>query len=1076
MNLNNLFKSFLIILLFSVLSFTLKAQNYLSINLKNKSVKELLNRIEEQTDYTFVYSINDIDINKNISIKNKNIELNDLLQQVCDAENITYQIIGKQIILTKKDRSSDEINLVTISGTVYSKHDSLPLPGVNVFLKNTSLGTSTNINGVFSLTVPGDNNILAFSFLGFKTFELNTGKQSNFNIFLEEDPKIIDEVVIIGYGKESKKLLSSSVSDIRFEKINETFTPNISESIKGKLTGIMVNQNSGTPGAATTLRIRGISSITAGADPLYIIDGVPIIAKDLSQVYFNGQSVNSIFDINLQDIESITILKDASATAIYGARGSNGVVLITTKRGNGLDSFIRFNAKYGLQKVAKTYDMLNAEQFMNYKNDAAINSGGIAVYSEEDIANNFYDTDWQKELYRISPVESYDLSFTGGSENTRYYITGSYFNQEGIVEGTDYKRISSRINLDHQFSEKLDLGTSFSINRSINNRKEGDQSLNGPVPNAISLPPIYPVYNEDGTFNEDGPLANPISIAKQHVNVAYSWHNFGNIFVNYNILKNLTYKIKYGVDYVNFREHTYDPVTTRQGAKYQGLGIETTSEALKTLFSHTFNYSKIIKTRHIFFFFVGYEVDKEQVSSSFMRGETFASEKLEYLANAVEKVSAEAYLEESVINSVFGRIKYNLNNKYIATLNARYDGSSRFSKENRYGFFPSGDIAWRISEEDFLNLYFIDDLKIRSSYGITGNDKIPEFLYIAQFGASEYAGSPTVYPVNISNPSLKWETTKQFNIGLDASLINNRISLNFDYYHKKTEDLLLENPIPPSSGYGQIITNTGKIENKGIEVNLETINIDKILHWESQLSVSFNKNKVTKLYNDQAIDNIGRGYQRIEVGEPIGIFYGYKSLGVDPSTGDLVFEDVNKDGIIDVNDKTKIGSPHAIFQGGFSNIFTYNNIELNVFLQFSYGNDVFNGTRRYIESMKDANNQTTAVLDRWQEPGDITDVPKASNADPNENNRVSSRFVEDGSYLKIKTIRLSYDLNNNFIDKLKIKDFKIFLLGQNLFTFTNYSGLDPEVNYAGSDVIRNGVEFFTYPPAKIYSAGITIKF
>ncbi len=1076
MNLNNQFKFFPIILMFSILFFQSGAQENVSIKLKNSSLKELFTSIENQTEYTFVYSNDDIDVSQRITHRKKDIELTELLHEIFTKKDIDFQLIGKQIILTKKIPEAIPKKPKTITGTVRNKSDDLPLPGVNVIIKNTTIGTSTDINGYFSLKVPGDSNILVFSFLGFKTFELNTLNQNDFNISLEEDLQRIDEVIVVGYGKESKNNLSSSVSDIRTEKISEIFTANLSESINGKSTGILVNQNSGTPGAATTLRIRGISSITAGADPLYIIDGVPVIAMDLSQIYFNGQGVNTISNLNLPDIESISILKDASATAIFGARGSNGVVLITTKRGNGDDSFVRFNVKYGLQQVAKTYDMLNAEEFMRYKNDAAVNSGGIAVYSEEDILNNKYDTDWQAELYSIAPMESYDLAFSGGTKTTRYYLTGSYFNQEGIVEGTDYKRISSRINLDHQFSKRINLGASISINRAINNRKEGDQSLNGPVPNAISLPPIYPVYNNDGSFNEDGPLANPISIAKQHINIAYSWHTYGNTFLNFKLFRNLLYKMKFGIDYVNFREHTYDPVTTRQGAKYQGLGIESTSEALKTLFSNIINYSAIINEKHSIDIIAGYETDNKQVSSTFMRGETFASEKLEYLANAVEKVSAEAYFEKSIINSFLGRIKYKHDNKYIVTFNARYDGSSRFSKQNRYGFFPSGDIAWKISKENFFNTNFINDLKIRSSYGVTGNDKIPEFLYISQFGASEYAESPTIYPLNISNPSLKWETTKQFNIGIDLSILKDRIALTADYYHKKTEDLLLENPIPPSSGYEVIIINTGKLENKGLELSLKSLNTDRSFRWESELNISFNRNKVTKLYNNQPIDNIGRGYQRIKVGEPIGVFYGYNSLGVDPSTGDLVFEDVNQDGLIDINDKTKIGSPHAKLLGGFSNIWTYKNFELNLFLQFSYGNDVFNGTQRYIESMKDANNQTTAVLDRWQEPGDITAIPRATNSDPNENNRVSSRYVEDGSFIKFKTLRFTYNFDENFSGKLNINAISAFILAQNLFTITNYSGLDPEVNYAGADVIRSGVEFFTYPSAKIYSAGITIKF
>lgn len=1052
-----------------------QSQNNITLNFDNKSVKELLSSIEKQTPYTFVYNNSEINVNQNISISVKDSNLTYTLDKISDILNLEYQIIGRQILLKNKSEQSI-YKPVRISGNVYTKKDSIPIPGVNIFVKGSSIGTITNMDGNFKLSIPGKDNILVFSFIGYKSFEINTNDQNTFDIFLEEENKLIDEIVVIGYGKESRKMLSSSVSKISSKEISKSITPNISESIKGKLPGLFVNQNSGTPGGAHTIRIRGISSISAGADPLYIIDGVPVIAMDLSQIYFNGQNVNTITDINTSDIESISILKDASASAIYGARGSNGVILITTKRGIKNESYIKFSARYGLQQVANTYEMLNAKQYMEYKNEAAVNDGELPIYSDEEIANNKIDTDWQSKLFKLAPIENYNLSFTNGNDKTFYYIVANYFNQKGIVKGTDYKRISTRINIDHAYSNKFKFGTSISLTRSINNRKEGDQSLNGPVPNAISLPPIYPIYNEDGTYFEDGPYANPISIANQHINTGYGWNNFGNIFASYNILKNLNYKFKYGINYFNFREHSYDPPTTRQGAKYDGLGIETTSEAIKTLLSNVINYSTSFNENHTINALIGHEIDKEQVNSTFMRGESFASEDLEYIISAVEKISADAVFQESIINSFFGRIKYRFSNKYILTLNARYDGSSRFGDSNKYGFFPSGDVAWRISDESFFAFNFINDLKIRTSYGVTGNDKIPDFLYISQFGTSEYGGSSAIYPINIASPDLKWETTKQFNIGIDFSVFNNRIIFTADYYRKKTEDLLLEKPTPPSSGFDSKISNIGKMENKGFEIYLSTLNIDRAIKWESQLNISINKNEVTQLYHNEPIENIGRGFQRIEVGEPLGIFYGYESLGVDPNTGDIVFADRNNDGIIDVKDKTKIGTPHAKFTGGFQNNFSFKNFSLDIFLQFSYGNDVFNGTRRYIESLKGVDNQTTSILDRWQEPGDETAIPRATNLDPNENNRVSSRFVEDGSYLKIKSVKLNYNVSHKLIERMNLKDMNFYILAQNLYTFTNYSGMDPEVNYAGDDVVRSGVEFFTYPSARVYSIGLSFKF
>jgi TonB-linked SusC/RagA family outer membrane protein len=1032
-------------------------------------------QIEQQTPFSFVYSNSDIDVERKLTYKSTGKELFEILSEVFRVESIDFQVKGNHIVLTKLRVESQKIEPSRVTGTVLDAKEKLPIPGVNVIIKNTGFGTVTNELGQFSIQIPEEKCMLVFSFIGFTPQEIDAKDKSDVVIYLVESSQLLDEVVAYAYGNENKKMLSSAISSIKTDRITDFVTPAIIESLKGKITGIAVNKNSGTPGGAMTVRIRGISSITAGADPLYIIDGIPLIAQDLSLIIFSGQGVNTISDINPADIESVSILKDASATAIYGARGSNGVFLITTKRGKNQLPKVNFHLNMGLQEVAKTYKMLNAEQFMRYRNDAAINDGGTAVYTEEQIKNNPFDTDWQKELFRVSPIENYDLSINGGNENTTYYLSGNYFNQQGIAIGTDYKRYGARFNFDQVLGKGVTVGTSLALNKSVNNRKEGDQSLNSPVAMALSRYPIYPILNTDGTYNEDGPNANPISIANQHINVAYSWHALGNVFASFKFLDGLTYKIKYGFDFVNFREHTFDPPTTRQGAKYQGLGIESTSEVQKNVISNIITYNNVIDQKHIIDLLAGSEIESENRSSTYLRGELFPSNTLEYIISAAEKISADAFANEAVINSFFGRARYNFSRKYTTTFNARFDGSSRFSTQNRYGFFPSGDFLWRISDEDFFSFEKINDLKFRVSYGITGNDKIPDFLYITRYGTAQYDGLSAIYPINIANPNLKWETTKQFNIGFDIALWEGKLTTSIDYYHKKTEDLLLNKPTPPSSGYTGIIENIGKLENKGFELSINSKNISQTLNWQTFFNISFNRNKVTELYKNQPIDNIGRGSQRIAVGEPVGFFYGYKSLGVNPLTGDIIFEDLNRDGTIDVNDKEKIGSPHPLFDGGISNVFEYKNFEADVFFQFSYGNDIFNGTRRYIEIMR-TNNQSTAVLDRWMKPGDITAIPRATNSDPNENNRVSSRFVEDGSYLKLKSIKLAYSLDSKIARRWSIPKLKLYLQAQNIITWTKFSGMDPEVNYAGPDVIRSGVEFFTYPSAKIYSFGLSMEF
>ncbi len=1076
-----LFLSAFAVIIFSFLSKNAYAQQEtrVSFDLKEKTVKDFLNEIENQTNYTFTYSDTDIDVGQELTAAASMERVEDVFNRVLTPYKINYSIRGNQVLLTKANTGNRNIQPeFMVQGRVYSESDGMSLPGVNVVLQGTARGTVTDLNGAFSLMIPGEGGMLVFSFVGYERYYLPVDEARTHEIYLPEDISLIEGAVVVGYGRESRRLLSSSVSDLGSEVIEQAIVSDMSAAIQGRTTGVQVTQNSGTPGSAITVRVRGVSSINAGAEPLYVIDGVPMVTQNLGQIGFSGQGINTLSDLNPNDIESISILKDASATAIYGARGSNGVVLITTKRGKAGTSRIRFNSSFGYQQVVKTMDLLNARQFMEYRNEASLNDGGVPVFSEEQLNNIKHDTDWQSEIYRTAPLQSYDLSFSGGDEKTQYYISGSIFDQEGIVRGTDYSKISTRLNIDQQISHRIKVGANVSLSRSYNNRKEGDQSLNGVVPNAIAMPPIYPVYNDDGSYNDDGPLANPVNIADLHINDAFNWRTLGSGFAHIRLFEGLTYQFRYGVDYVNFREHSYNPSTTRQGARYKGLGLESTSEVLSSVMSNILNYyNSDFITNHSIEVLLGTDFESYERNSTYMRGQDFPNPELEYIASAAEIVTASASSRDSKLHSVFARAKYNFANKYIFTVSSRYDGSSRFGGNNRYGFFPSGDFAWRISQEEFVPLpNWFNEFKIRLSYGITGNDQIPDFGFMALFSTgNDYESQPGIAPSGLANPDLKWETTHQANIGIDLGFFNDRITLTTDFYRKHTKDLLFSRPIPPSTGFGTVLANIGEIENTGVELGLKTINFQRIVSWETSLNLTFNKNKVLSLYDDQPLDNIGRGSQRIEVGEPIGIFYGWHALGVDPATGDIVFDDVNGDGIIDANDRVKIGSPHPVFIGGVSNDFRYKNLSLNVFLNFSYGNDVFNGTRRYVEVMKGIDNMTTDVLDRWRQPGDVTQIPRATNADPNENDRASSRFIEDGSYLKIKSLRLAYAFPRSLTNRYNISMLQIYVQAQNLLTFTKYKGMDPEVNYAGQDVLRMGTDFFTYPHAKSLSVGINIE-
>ncbi|ANQ51869.1 TonB-dependent receptor [Flammeovirga sp. MY04] len=964
----------------------------------------------------------------------------------------------------------------TLSGTVTSDADKGPIPGVTVFIKGTSNGTVTNIDGKYTILLKEDDKgkTLVFNHIGMINQEFTIGDQTQLNVSMIPDMEELEEVTVVGYSSESKKLLSSSVQTVDSESLKDLPVGTLDAALAGQAAGVQINSNSGTPGGALSVRVRGVGSVNAANQPLYVIDGIPVITENSSQVSFSGQTISALSDLSPSDIESFTVLKDGAGAAIYGSRAANGVVLITTKRGASGKTKISFNAFGGVQQVYKRLDLLNKQQWFEFKNDQL----GVEKYTKEYIDNYPHDTDWQNEVFRDAPMASYDLSLQGGNEKTNFYLSGSYFKQDGVIKGSGYDRTNLRANIDHHFSEKVKLGTSLQFGMSENDRIEGDQSLNAPLPNALSLPAIYPVYNEDGSYNEDGPYANPVAIANEALNKAYTYRGLGNAYLDIALLEELTFRTQVGFDYYHLREHSYDPVTTRQGASYNGLGFSANNTSINTTVNATLQYVKSFGN-HKFDLLAGFSSESYNNRSNYIRGQNFSRPEFKYITSASEIIEADSYGLDRGLNSFFAKANYSYANKYIFAFSVRRDGSSKFGENNRYGTFPSASVAWRVIEEGFMSTSdFFSDFKIRGSYGLTGNDAIGDFRYQALYGSgADYNGQPGIAPTQLPNENLKWETVKQANFGIDLGFWNDRLSLTTEVYQKSTTDMLLSRPLPPTSGFSSVISNIGEMRNQGVEVLLGYEIFRKSdFNWKASLNVSTYKNEVVKLYNGQPIDNIGRGNNRIEEGSPISIFYGYKSLGVDSSTGDIVFADINGDGEITSEDRTEIGNPHPDFFGGFTNTINWKNFDMNLLLTFSVGNDIYNGTRVYLESMKGEDNQTTAILDRWREPGDVTDIPRATANDPNNNNRASNRFVEDGSYLRLKNVTLGYTLPKAFTKKVFIDKLRVYVSGQNLFTLTNYSGMDPEVNYAGDDGVRMGTDFFTYPNARVYTAGLNVSF
>lgn len=946
---------------------------------------------------------------------------------------------------------------IPITGTVTSATDKSAIPGVTVVIKGTTKGTVTDLNGIYSLEAPSTATLI-FSFLGMQKQEISVNNRRQISVEMTEDRIDLGEIVVMGYNTESKKLISGSFGLVNQEEIKSIPLRTLEGVLQGKAAGVIINQNSGTPGGQNSIKLRGGSSINASNQPLIIIDGVPAITGSYGQIGYSGQEIDALSDINPNDIEQITILKDASATAIYGARASNGVILITTKKGSLQKTSINLNTSYGWQTVPKERlpELMNAAQWNEYK--------GTDVQG--------IDTDWMSEILQVAPTSNTELSVSSGNDKTRLFISGSYYNQEGTIKGTSFDRYSGRMNVDHKILPNLTIGGGISMSYSKNQRVEGDQTLFGPLPNALSIPAIYPVYNEDGTYNELGPYANPVAIYKETNNVAFSNRNNGNVFLEYKFLDGFTFTTKWGADIYNLREHGYDPVTTRQGAKYNGLSIEGTSYVSNLVSSNVLQYITTIGEKHNIEAMAGNSFEKYARRNTYIEAIDFPNENFQYITSAGVIRAASSSALDRGMNSYFGQFKYNYLYKYIVTLTARADGSSKFGKNNQYGYFPAVSAAWRVGEEDFIKQFsWINELKVRASYGLTGNDGIPDFASLGLYGGGfNYGGVSGIAPTQLPNPDLKWETTSQMGFGIDLAFFDNRISIKADIYSNHTSDLLLARPIPPSTGYTSIYANIGDLENKGFEIELNTENLRGDFIWNTSFNFAANRNKVIKLYEGQPISDLGRGSNWVMEGEPIGIFMGYNCLGVDPTTGDLVYEDINKDGVITAADLTKTGDPNPDFTTGMTNTFSYKNFDLSVFIQAVYGNDVFNGTRIYLESGTGEDNQTTTMLRRWRNPGDVTDVPRAGDG------RISSRFIENGSFLRIRNVSFGYSFPKTLLGKSGIKSLRLYVSGQNLYTFTTYSGMDPEVNYFGNSNIVQGTDFFTYPQSRTILFGLNVGF
>ncbi|WP_083750186.1 SusC/RagA family TonB-linked outer membrane protein [Rhodohalobacter halophilus] len=1005
--------------------------------------------------------------------------------------------------------SSAAVAQYTVEGTVSDQSDGSPLPGATVMLVDTNYGAATDADGYFEFTnVPEGNYQIRVTYVGYTTLNRQISVNNNLNLTLEmtSDQQLLSEVVVVGYGVQTRSDLTGSVSSINSEEIANQPVASLDAALQGRSSGVFVSSPSGTPGAGMTMNIRGQTSLSASSEPLYVIDGVPIISEDLSGLFSGGQATNSLADLNPNDIESIEILKDASATAIYGSRGANGVVLITTKRGVSGQSRIGFNMYTGFQSITNEIDMHSSQEFLELMNDAARqdNRDLGTNYSDTHVSDiwgydpndpNLQNTRWYDEIFRTAPINNYELTASGGTDNARYFTSFSYFDQEGVQLGTGFERVSGRINLDAKVTDWLDFGTNITVNRTIQNRTINDNSLYGVVINALAGDPLMPVYEDDGSyadpFNYFGwwMLDNPVLIANEYSRFTNTVRGIGTVFGEASLAEGLSLRTSLSIDYTNLEDEAYTPIISRESANAQrnGFGNYGTTQDFTWLIENYLSYVNTFADQHNVNAVVGTSFQASNREFSSINAQGFPSDQFTKLSVAAQVTSASTSGSSWGLASYFFRGNYSFDNRYLFTTTGRVDGSSRFGDNFRYGFFPSASVAWRMTNEYFMeNQDLFSELKPRVSYGITGNQEgIGNFASRGLFGVSDYRATPTLVPTQLSNANLTWESTRQLDVGVDVGMFEDRLTFSADYFIKTTEDLLLNRLVPGISGFSSVTDNIGKVENKGFEFDVRGVVLSRRdFSWSSSFNISFIRNTVLELeVNNQVLNDS----HILSEGQPIGTFHLIDHRGVDPQTGNMLWIDENEDGVIDSGDRRTVGNAQPDFFGGWSNSFAYKGFDLNMLFQFTYGNEIFNHSRASYENLgwdrleipaifplPDGNNHRLADK-RWMEPGDQTDIPRASLTNINWR-EYSSRWLEDGSYLRLKTVTLGYNFSPNFTDRIGMRMFRVYMQAQNLLTFTNYTGLDPEVNQNARNPLVAGSDFGTHPQVRTISFGINVEF
>jgi TonB-linked SusC/RagA family outer membrane protein len=1149
-----------------LISMQLSAKNYaqqkISLSSDRADIQTVFKLIEKQSVYRFFYSNDVLLATKEVTVQFKDAELGEVLNKVLDGLAVKWKLLdNKNIVISNLSDKGNYLNTANASyadsvivGFVKTSEEGTPLKGVTVLLKGTNTKTTTDDNGRYQIRVPSSSAVLIFSYVGYLNKELVINKSNLQDVTLKVNTKALDEVVVVGYGKQNRREVTGAIVSISETQLKEIAVSSFENAIQGKVAGLEVSVPSGEPGSAPVIRIRGSASISAGNDPLYVIDGLPISSNSGLQQNIGQRTeaytvprINPFTTINPNDIQSIEVLKDASAAGIYGSRGSNGVIMVTTKKGVKNKRQISFNAYTGFNEATNLPKLMESEELIQYTKEAR-NNNYLQTNDPTNPASKTYNplynansnagrgttasflipekylnwdgtnTDWLSLVLSRGMVSNYNLSVSGGKENLTYYTSAGYYTEEGSIKGSKFDRYTFRANVVDDITSKLQVGSSINIAFTDNNRLPA----NGPyfalppgiIYDAMVHSPLIKPYLADGSINQsdnqnqlgaymttaNNPLATMAAIKENIKNLRV----FGNTYLKYTILPDLSVKTYLGIDIDSYQQSYYKGVTLlyRGATKPDPFAKSSTSQGLNWIWENTLDYSKSFND-HKLTLLAGYTAQKQNNDLQFIQANSFPDDQVQTISGGIV-TGGSATKEQWSLASALARVNYAYNEKYLLSALIRSDKSSRFGIGNQTGVFPSVSAGWRIDQEDFMtSLDFVNELKIRTSYGLTGNFQIPNYGSIGLLNNSNYvfgnAITSGIGRATLNNDKLSWESKKQLDIGIDFGLFNDRIYGGFDYYNSITSDLLLNVNIASSAGFTTALTNIGEVENKGVEFTLSTRNIIGKFQWSTDFNISANRNKVLKLgpTGDPILSVGSAGDIRhiTRIGDPVGSYYGYQVVGVyqhmeeiaaapkdllvgtgGARPGDLQFKDVNGDGVISPLDRTVLGNYMPDFTYGITNKFRYKNLDLSVFIQGVEGREILNLTQRHLLNGEANFNSYAEYRNRWvsvEQPGN----GKIPRGDSNSglhgyNMRPSSFQVEDGSYVRLRNITLGYEFPIPRVSK-KVR---VYLTGTNLFIWSKYLGFNPEVQQQATNNLVPGEDYGAYPVSRTFLLGFNLTF